>query len=262
MLFLHKIKRGLRVVWAFAISLTELVVRRPQTRSSRAEWLTRFCRRVLKAVDVTWSATGPVPDQGAVISNHLTYVDILLHSALRPCVFVSAIEIRHIPLIGWISMMAGTVYVTRGAGGSAAKAAGGMSEGFRDGLPVVFFPEGGTGIGDVPLLPLRTGLLATAIEEGATVTPGFIHYELSPIDVRLGKTSQNDVHWGKQTLFQHVWNFLDMHEVHARIDFAPGPISFSPEALLDRKIAAEQARSALLALHDPTGDIDFVLQPK
>ncbi len=248
MLFLRKVVRGSRVIWAFATSLTELVIRRPQTRRARAEWLTRFCRRVLAAVDVTWTVIGPIPEQGAVITNHLTYIDIIVHSALRPCVFVSAIEIRKMPLIGWISMMAGTVYVTRGAGGSAAKAAGGMAEGFRDGLPVVFFPEGGTGVGDVPLLPLRTGLLANAIEEGADVTAGYIRYELSPEDLAAGRSTRDDVHWGDQTLPAHLWNLLGLRAIHVYIYFAPRPIAFSPEARADRKIAADEARTVLLHL--------------
>lgn len=245
MLVLRKLLRGSKVAWAFAFSLAELIVRRPKTRRSQAEWLTRFCRRVLRAVHLSWSASGPVPEQGAVITNHLTYVDILLHAALRPCVFVSAIETRKMPLIGWISMMAGTVYVTRGAGGSAAQAAGGMVEGFRDGLPVVFFPEGKTGVGDEPVLPLHTGLLANALDAGASVTPGFIRYELSPEDAAAGRSTREDVHWGTQTLPAHLWNLLGLQPIRAQIQFAAEPIHFSPEAFVDRKVAAEEAYTAL-----------------
>jgi len=262
MLFLHKLARAARVISAFAVSLTALFITRPKTRRARAEWLTRFCRRVLRAVDVTWAASGPIPQQGAVISNHLSYIDILLHSALRPCVFVSAIETRRMPLIGWISMMAGTVYVTRGAGGSAEKAAGGMAEGFRDGLPVVFFPEGGTGVGDVPLLPLHSGLLATALQEGATVTAGFLRYDLSPIDLEAGKTSRDDIHWGSQSLTSHLWNLLGLHGFHAHIEFGPGPIPFSQAALVDRKIAADEAGAAILQLHNAGQMPEILLQPK
>jgi lyso-ornithine lipid O-acyltransferase len=250
----RKLIKGAKVVWAFGYSLTALVVTRPKTRRARAEWLTRFCRRVLRAANVTYSASGPVPEQGAVITNHLTYVDILIHAALRPCVFVSAIETRRMPLIGWISMMAGTVYVTRGAGGSAAQAANGMAEGFHDGLPVVFFPEGGTGVGDVPLLPLHTGLLANALEAGVTVTPGFLSYQLSQEDVAAGRATRNDVAWGQQTLPAHLWNFLGLAAVRGQIRFAPNPVPFTPEAFVDRKLAAAQAEGALLKLvGDPTG---------
>ena len=248
MLFLRKLIKGAKIVWAFATSLTALVVTRPRTRRARAAWLTRFCRKVLNAANVSYASHGPVPDAGAVISNHLSYLDILLHAALRPCVFVSAIETRRMPLIGWISMMAGTVYVTRGAGGSAAQAAGGMTEGFRDGLPVVFFPEGATGVGDVPLLPLHSGLLANALDVQASVTAGFIRYFLSAEDTAAGRSIREDVAWGKQTLPAHLWNLLGLHPLRAELSFAAAPIPFSSKARSDRKAAAEQASGAILAL--------------
>ncbi len=248
MAFFRKLLRASKVTCVFAFSLAELAFTRPASRRDRAAWLTKFCRRVLTAADVSWKAVGPVPQTGAVVTNHLTYVDIIVHAALRPCVFVSAIEIRHLPLIGWISMMAGTVYVSRGAGGSAAKAAGGMSEGFRDGLPVVFFPEGGTSVGDEPLMPLHTGLLAIALEEDAPVTAGFLRYAVTPADTAAGKSTRDDVHWGTQSLAAHIWNFLGLRSTGVSLSFAPGPIEFSRAAYEDRKIAAEETREAILSV--------------
>ncbi|MGI4827377.1 MAG: lysophospholipid acyltransferase family protein [Janthinobacterium lividum] len=248
MAFLQKLVRGAKIVWVFASSLTEVMLRRPTDRRARAEWMTSFCRRILRAAGVSWSINGTVPTAGAVVSNHLTYVDILIHGALRPCVFVSAIETRRMPVIGWMSMMAGTVYVTRGAGGSAAKAAGGMAEGFRDGLPVVFFPEGGTSVGDEPLMPLHSGLLAGALQDKAPVTPGFLRYTLSAKDLAAGKSTREDVHWGSQTLPAHLWNLLGLHAIQCTISFADAPIRYTPEALANRKIAANETRTALLHL--------------
>ena len=251
---LRQLTRSAKIIWLFASSATGLLITRPQSRRDRAAWLSSFCRRVLRAANVTYAAEGPVPEQGAVISNHLTYVDIMLHSALRPCVFVSAIETRRMPLLGWMSMMAGTVYVVRGAGGSAAQAAGGMADGFRDGLPVVFFPEGGTGVGDVPLLPLHSGLLANAIKADAPITAGFIRYQVSPEDLRNGKTTRDDVAWGKQKLLPHIWNLLGLRSVTAIIRFAPTPIPFSPAALVDRKTAAVEARASILSIYEGSRD--------
>ena len=250
MSLLRKLIKAAKVVGAFAYSLTELALKRPSTRAARAAWLSGFCRRVLRLAGITWTVHGTIPRQGAVITNHLSYLDILVHAALRPCVFVAAIEIRRMPLIGWISMMAGTVYVTRGAGGSAAQAAGGMAEGFRDGLPVVFFPEGGTGVGDVPLLPLHTGLLANAIEADAPVTAGFLRYQLSPEDLMAGRSTRNDVAWGDQSLPAHLWNLFGLRPFHASIAFASSPIAFERNALTDRKLAGKEAREALLGAAD------------
>jgi 1-acyl-sn-glycerol-3-phosphate acyltransferase len=245
---LRKLWRLIKVVCVFTAQLAKLVVTHPHTRPERAGWLTGFCRAALRAVDVEYGTQGPVPMAGAVITNHLSYLDIVVHSAIRPCVFVSAIETRKMPVIGWISMMAGTLYVTRGGGGSAEKAAEGMAKGFRDRLPVVFFPEGGTFAGDQPTMPFRSGLLAQALEAGAPVTPGFIRYELSAEDAARGRTPRNDVHWSTQTLIAHLWNLLGVRRIRAEMRFAEGPIAFSAAAFADRKVAAEEAREAVVAV--------------
>lgn len=250
--FLRNIWRAFLVVSYFAYAAAELAITRPHTRPERAAWLTRFCQRILRALKVTYSVNGPVPLQGAVISNHLTFIDILLHSAIRPCVFVSKIELRSQPLLGWMSMMSGTVYVARGRGGSASKAAEGMAKGFRDGLPVVFFPEGTTGVGDEAAMPFRSGLLAQAIDVGAPVTAGFISYAIPPKDIAEGRTLRHDVHWGPQGFLDHIWSFLSLHGLHATMQFADAPIAFSEAAVANRKVAAVEARDAVIRLSEVT----------
>ena len=251
MSFLHRIYRILAVVLVFAYSTVEVLINRPSTRTQRAAWLSKIGNRLLRTQDITFTTVGPVPSDGAVISNHLTYVDVLVHAAMRPCVFVAKIELRKTPVFGWISMMAGTIYIDRRIGRRTTQAADGMAKGFRDGLPVVFFPEGTTGVGDVPALPFRNGLLAQSIAAGEPVPAGFIHYDLTARDIARGKTARNDVHWGTETLWQHMWNFSDLHGIHATIRFAPEPIAFSEAAISNRKIAAEEARAAVVALAVP-----------
>ncbi len=253
--FGRRIYRILALVAVFAYSILEVLITRPRTRPLRAAWLTRIGHRLLRTQDITISTVGPIPSQGAVISNHLTYLDLVLHGSIRPCVFVSKIELRKTPMFGWVSRMAGTVYIDRAAsragGRSITKAAEGMAKGFRDNLPVVFFPEGTTGVGDVPTLPFRSGLLAMALADNQPVTAGFIHYDLSPYDLARGKSTRNDVHWGKQSLWQHLWNFADLHGVHGTLYFAPEPIAFSEAALHNRKIAGREAQAAVDALAVP-----------
>jgi lyso-ornithine lipid O-acyltransferase len=249
--FLRRTYRILNVAIVFAYAIIEVLIQRPKTRAARAAWLSQLGNRLLRTQDITFTTIGPVPLHGAVITNHLTYIDILLHCSMRPCVFVSKAELRKTPVLGWVSMMAGTVYVARGAGGSAAKAAEGMAKGFRDGLPVVFFPEGTTGVGDEPVMPMRSGLLSQAIAADQPIHPGFIHYDLTPYDLARGKTTRDDVHWGPHTLWHHIWNFADLHGMHATVHFAEHPIAFSPEAIANRKVAAEEARTAVAALAVP-----------
>jgi 1-acyl-sn-glycerol-3-phosphate acyltransferase len=73
----------------FAWAGGELLVRRPVTREARADWLHRFAARVLRGLRVEIEVEASFPERGAVIANHLSYLDIPVFAALRPCVFVS-----------------------------------------------------------------------------------------------------------------------------------------------------------------------------
>ena len=175
---------------------------------------------------------------------------------MRPCVFVSKIELRRTPVFGWISMMAGTQYVERGAGGSAERAAQGMAKGFRDGIPIVFFPEGTTGTGDPVLLPFRSGLLAQTLEAGQPLTAAFIHYDVSDEDLASGYIPRKDIHWGKESLPAHLWKQCGIKKTNIHVRFAAEPIAFSEAALANRKIAAREAQAAVMALSVPMqGDV-------
>ena len=105
-MFLITLWRLTKVVAHFAYATVELTIKRPQSRPARAAWLSTFCRRVLRSMGIAYATEGPVPMEGAVITNHMTYVDIILHAAIRPTVFVSKIEVRKMPVLGWMSMMA------------------------------------------------------------------------------------------------------------------------------------------------------------
>ena len=96
-------------------------------------------------------------------------------------------------------------------------------------------------------MPFRSGLLANVIEVGAPITPGFLRYELSPKDIAAGKTNREDVNWGEQSLLQMLWRFAGLHSLKVTVVFAEEPVRFSEAAVADRKIAAEEAREAVLA---------------
>src|ERR1700722_13042019 len=167
--------RSLQLVGMCIVAGTELAVKRPATREARADWLHRFCARAMRGMGIEIDVAGVFPERGAVISNHLSYLDIVVFAALHPCVFVSKAEIKGWPVVGWMTTMSGTVYVERGHGGSAMRARKGMQDAVDAGLPVVFFPEGTTSNGN-GLLKFHSGLLAQAIEGGAPVTAACIRY--------------------------------------------------------------------------------------
>ncbi len=197
---------------------------------------------------ISFSYEGVFPESGCIISNHVSYIDIPVYSALHSCVFVSKKEIAGWPVIGDMTSAAGTVFVERGKGGSAARSGAGMQKAADDGLPVVFFPEGTTGDG-LTLLSFRSGLLAQARMENQRVTAAHIQYTLREKNAP-GVSVKEDVSYYDDTpILKHMFRFLKLRGVHAHVKIDDSPIVFQ-SSIDDRKAAAEEARAAVQALAD------------
>jgi 1-acyl-sn-glycerol-3-phosphate acyltransferase len=191
-------------------------------------------------------ATGTFPEHGAVISNHLGYLDIIVYAALHPCVFVSKAEVADYPVLGWMTTMAGTVYVSRGHGGSALKARTGLEAAIDAELPVVFFPEGTTSNGD-GLLKFHSGLLSQVRAVDAPITAAHICYHLGPGNGD-ATVSDNVCYWGDNVvLLPHIFHLLGLRGIRAEVRFAGEAIAFSGDAE-HRKRAAKEAWVAVAEL--------------
>jgi lyso-ornithine lipid O-acyltransferase len=203
----------------------DLFVRPAKDAAAAGERVHRCCARIVRALGVTWSASGPAPTAGAVVSNHLSYLDILLFLAATPFVMVSKSEVSRWPFIGWLVRQAGTVFVVRGGGPATYPAVNqAMARAFRSGLPVLFFPEGTTTDGSC-VLPFRRGLLHAVLNEDVPLQAAAIHY------------SNDDVcWWGDALLVPHLFRLAAMRGVHAQLRFG--------EAVADRRDRFELAESA------------------
>lgn len=230
----------------FAAAGTELAVKRPKTREARADWLHRFAARAVRRMGIEIDVAGAFPERGAVISNHLGYLDIVTFAALHPCVFVAKAEMESWPVVGLMTTMSGTVYVARGHGGSAVRARKGMQSALNAGLPVVFFPEGTTSDGS-SVLKFHSGLLAQAMACGAPVTAAYVKYSLGAGNGADVSVARDMCYWGRAKMVPHVFRFLGLRGVRVDVRFAEQPIEFSGD-MLHRKLAAVEARAAVLEL--------------
>ena len=242
---LRSAARAIKLIGYFLEAAGELIVDQPESREMRADWLHQFCARAMKGMGITVSVQGRFPEHGAVISNHLSYLDIVVLASLHPCVFVAKAEIAAMPVLGWMTTNAGTVYVERGRGGSAIRASNAMKDAMDAGLPVVFFPEGTTSDGKA-LLKFHSGLLGQALMAKAPMTAVFLRYSLTE-ENEPGVTVEEDVCWGAKPLLAHVIRFLGLRGVHAEVIFGDGPIAFSSDGM-HRKKASMEAQAAVARL--------------
>lgn len=115
---------------------------------------------------------------GAIISNHVSYLDILYHMSSSFPSFVAKRSVSKLPLVGLISKCLGCVYVERESKSSEFKGVSGLvndriQESLQDkSAPMMMlFPEGTTTNGDY-ILPFKTG----AFLSKAPVLPVILRY--------------------------------------------------------------------------------------
>jgi 1-acyl-sn-glycerol-3-phosphate acyltransferase len=211
----------------------------PKKRTTaRAAWLHRACKRQIKIYSCTVSFTGPVPRTGLLVSNHLSYLDILVIASITPVVFVSKSEVRQWPVIGWPTALAGTIFIERARRTHVGPINREIAAAMDAGAVVVVFPEGTSTNGE-EILPFRSPLLEPVTKGNHPISVGYLHYELDGGDAR------NEVcYWGDHTFFSHAVNLLSKKcRVRATMRF--GTFQRTTD---DRKELALQLREAVLKL--------------
>jgi 1-acyl-sn-glycerol-3-phosphate acyltransferase len=251
---LSRLRRYLRSVqrslWALALLLganLDFRLRRPRSGVEGAIRIQAWCRRILAALGLSVRITGTLPESGAVVSNHLSYLDILLYSAIRPFVMVAKREVRSWPLLGWLTAQAGTVYVERGGDPSTYPAVNrAMAEAYRTGLPVLFFPEGTTTNG-AEILPFRRGLFHSVLDNDVALRTAALRFALDDEyaeDNGNATVADQVCWWGDAYLGPHLFRCLGLRGLRAEIHFEEQAV-----AGRDRFALSENARAAIAARH-------------
>jgi lyso-ornithine lipid O-acyltransferase len=207
-----------------------LVSRGRVPAARRAAWLHASCARIAKRLALAPSISHAQAGDGAglTVSNHLTYLDILVYGAARPFLFVAKSEVRRWPLLGTLASLGGTIFVDRDRSLQVADATGQIEQALRAGIPVLLFPEGTSSDGS-SVLPFRSPLFDSAIRAGASVTAAAVRYHA--VDV----TEDQVTYWGDMVFLPHLFRTLCVRGLTAEIGFD------SPCRFPDRKCAAREA---------------------
>ena len=208
------------------------------TLRQRAEWM-HFCGRiVLRAMGVSYRVEGKLPAGATlIVSNHLSYLDIVIASAAMPCTFVSKEEVDRWPVFGAIARRGATIFLDRQSRSSAREAASAMTGHLGAGVSVLVFPEG-TSTDGGQVIRFHSPLFEPAIQAQRPVTAAAIAYE-----PRGESVTERDLCWfGDETFVPHLLRVLDVEGFTAVMRFA------NPESYADRRTAAQAAHSTVAAM--------------
>jgi 1-acyl-sn-glycerol-3-phosphate acyltransferase len=213
----------------------------PLTLERRAVWLQSAARGVLASLDVQFNVEGRPPTRGLLVSNHLSYLDILLYAAAEPCFFIAKSEVGKWPYFGWAASAGGTIFLERTSLAGARLAANQIAGRLALPIPVLLFPEGTSTDGNV-VLPFRARLFQPAVEARAPVAAAAVRYIAS------GDEPERELCWfGDAPFLPHLWKLLGGAGFRAQIRYG------QPQIYSDARIAACATRDVVVRMRAKPG---------
>lgn len=237
-------------IWlAFTAALMplQLIALCTSRRAARAipRFYHRNCARLLGArIECVGTPSAARPT--LFVSNHVSWVDIIVLSAVLDVSFIAKREVRSWPLFGWLAQLQRTVFVARNPR-KVTQERDDIARRLADGDDLVLFAEGtsspGTGV-----LPFKSALFAVAHAgpetRGLTVQPVSISY-VRLAGMPIGRQWRDSFAWyGDMDLLPHFWQVFGIGRFIVRLYFHP---AVQADQFKTRKALAQHCESLVAA---------------
>ncbi|MCI0485886.1 MAG: 1-acyl-sn-glycerol-3-phosphate acyltransferase [Blastocatellia bacterium] len=166
-----------------------------------------------------------------LVSNHLSYMDIIALAAHLDCVFIAKSDVARWPVIGRLCRSAKTIFIDRKNRKDITRVIRLIERSMSAEQGVVLFAEG-TSTEGARVLPFNSSLLEPAARAGYRVSYASISYSAPAGEV---PAHMSVCWWGDMTFTKHLLELFRLPEFHATLVF--GEETFQ-EA--DRKVLADK----------------------
>lgn len=210
-----------------------------------------YHRQVCRLFGIRLHIDGEVARDKAVllVSNHTSWLDIPVLSAVAPLSFVAKKEVGTWPFVSALARLQRTVFVDRERRASVGDSASEILDRLAAGDNVVLFAEGTSSDGN-RVMPFKTSLFAAAKppERLGMSPPDVVVQTLSLVYTRLngvplGRSARPLVGWyGDMEMTSHAWALLKAGSLDVRIRVGP-PVPLAEFA--DRKELARRSEDEI-----------------
>lgn len=184
----------------------------------------------------------PPTDAFFLVSNHTSYMDIVLLSACVHAGFVAKADLRAWPVFGTAFGTADTIFVDRTRRRDVVRVMHEIEDNFSRHLGVILFPEGTSGKGDC-VLPFKPSILELPVRTGKSVRYATIEYRT---DAAEPPPSEVVCWWGDAPLRPHLWRLLRMRGFDGQVSFGPDAVRAE-----DRKLLGARLHAAVASQFEP-----------
>tara|TARA_B100000686_G_C16559749_1_gene847115 strand:+ start:114 stop:788 length:675 start_codon:yes stop_codon:yes gene_type:complete len=155
------------------------------------------------------------------VSNHISYLDILILGSMIDGLFIAKSEIKSWPLINKIAALGKTIFVNRKEILNVKEQMNIVGSTLRQGYNVILFPEGTSSDGS-RVLPFKSSLFGLVDFEDNK------DYKIQPISIFYSKLDGVPVEkkfrplfawFGSMDLISHAWKFLGLGVSEVKINF-------------------------------------------
>jgi len=176
----------------------------------------RWHQRTLKILNIELSYCGTPPDSTVLaVSNHISWLDIIVIAQALPVDFLSKSEVRSWPLYGWLAARGGTLFIERGMLKAADQAIEQIKDNLNHGDNVLIFPEGTTTDGN-GIRKFHARLFAAAQQARAPIQPLALRYPGPD-----GRTHPAVPFIDHDPLHHSLWAILGQKSIRAELHFCP-----------------------------------------
>lgn len=177
------------------------------------------------------------------VSNHSSYVDILVLGTFVPARFVAKKEVAKWPIMGWLATNQGTIYIDRSRN-AIADGAGKLIEYLDRGENLILFPEGTTSDG-CRILPFGSSFFDVAMKKNVVVQPITVTYA-GWDGLPMPRYMRKFCGWFSPDIdmVSHLWAIAQWGTVQVVVDLHP---PMDPKAFLSRKELSQASFEAVQA---------------
>jgi 1-acyl-sn-glycerol-3-phosphate acyltransferase len=117
----------------------------------------------------------PLTAQVLFVSNHISFLDIIVIASVVPVRFLAKHSVRYWPIIGYLTALSGSLFIRRGKHSQLVRTLAAMKQALAKMRPILIFPEGTTSLG-TQVLKFHSGLFQAAIDKRVPVQPLSLYY--------------------------------------------------------------------------------------
>ncbi len=205
----------------------------------------------LFSIKIETEGTPPEPPF-FIVSNHLSYIDVAVYAAVLKTTFVSKIEVKHWPVVGFMAKTLGIIFIDRRKRSDVHRVNEEISSQVNEHQGVILFPEGTTSPG-FEIMRFRPALLQHAAEEEIEVSYSALRYQTTEKDV---SAHLSVCWWGNKPMLKHLFNMGKNRSVQAKIRFGQDRVKDSDRKNLAEKLQKKVEEVFIPVIDEPEEDFE------